>query len=79
MKPMTKTGWKLSPKYLGIWLGVVAVVGLGLSYVSGLPYWVASAIVAAALIVTGLNRRQESWWLSQHQEEDAYAQRRAAE
>ena len=54
MKPMHRSGWKLSPKHLIIWLGVVAVVGLGLSYISGLPYWGASAIIAAALIVTGL-------------------------
>ena len=54
MKPMHWSGWKLSPKHLVIWLGVVVVVGLGLSYISGLPFWGASAIIASALIVTGL-------------------------
>ena len=54
MKPEHRSGWKLSPKHLVIWLGIVAVVGLGLSYISGLPYWGASAVIAAALIVTGL-------------------------
>ena len=54
MKLIHCRGWSLSPKHLVIWLGVVAVVGLGLSYISGLPYWGASAIIAAALIVTGL-------------------------
>ena len=53
MKLIHCRGWSLSPKHLVIWLGVVAVVGLGLSYISGLPYWGASAIIAAALIVTG--------------------------
>ena len=54
MKPTHGTGWKSSPIHLVIWLGIVAVVGLGLSYISGLPYWGASAIIAVALIVTGL-------------------------
>ena len=53
MKPKHKKGWKLSPKQFAIWLGVVAVGGLGLSHITGLPYWGAMAIVAAALIVTG--------------------------
>ena len=54
MKLIHCRGWSLSPKHFVIWLGVVAVVGLGLSYISGLPNWGASAIIAAALIVTGL-------------------------
>ena len=54
MKLIHCRGWSLSPKHLVIWLGVVAVVGLGLSCISGLPYWGASAIIAAALIVTGI-------------------------
>ena len=54
MKLIHCRGWSLSPKHFVIWLGVVAVVGLGLSCTSGLPYWGASAIIAAALIVTGL-------------------------
>lgn len=48
------SGWTLEPRHLVIWLGVVAVVGVGLSYISGLPYWGASAIIAAALIIFGL-------------------------
>ncbi len=54
MKLMHWNGWKLSPKHLVICLGVVAVVGLGLSYISGLPFWGASAIIASALIITRL-------------------------
>ena len=54
MKSQHRSRWKLSPKHLAVWLGVVAVGGLGFSYISGLPYWGASAIIAAALIVTGL-------------------------
>ncbi len=54
MKPWHWKGWSLSPKHLGIWLGVVAALGLGLSHISGLPYWGASVIIAGALIVTGL-------------------------
>ena len=53
MKPLHRNSWKLSPKHLVTWLGVVAVVGLGLSYISGLPYWGAAAIVAVALVFTG--------------------------
>ena len=54
MKPTHCRGWSLSPNHLVIWLAVVAVFGLVLSYISGLPYWSASAIIAAALIVTGI-------------------------
>ena len=54
VKPMHRSRWKLSPKHLSIWLGIVAIFGLGLSYISGLPYWGASAIIAGALIITGL-------------------------
>ena len=47
-------GLTLSPKHVAIWLGVNAVAGLGLSYFTGLPYWGASAIVTAVVVITGL-------------------------
>ena len=46
-------GFTLSPKHFAIWLGVVAATGLDLSYVTGLSYWGASAMVMAALAITG--------------------------
>ena len=77
MKPIHWRGWKFSLNHLGVWLGVVAAVGLGLSYISGLPYWGASAIIAAALIVTGLvakiEDRSPGGFLSKENKASAHA------